>query len=475
MREHRSEPGKGHSLTGSGHHDAHDPHDASTVGKSTLTGNLSASSAAISPAAASASTSEPTARASNAEDEVDLYFDLSKNAWEEITDNRKESLAELDQRLAAHREKVPGSVLAELGKIALDTATAHIGSLVLAKVADAVKKDLEKHLFDGAKHSTHVLVEQTNDRAHDFVLAQRLALDHVKRTTADRFSFMRHDKKIFVRHHPDKAKETIEEIKSIRNALNHHAAEATQLQYNITLAKWFSALAQSSFGKNPNRKNATDLGKGKLSTAPLNGIQSDFGDTNTYGGMQGYLHLGLLVGPKGGHVSVTRFHTPGIDKHAWDYQFHPEGLGGDHDPDISKSLGQLALNNLPKHVRIPVIADVSFHLDTTDKEVKKHFPGGESGRTFQPIAVSWNEKNIVTIELPTKGPSDYPINTGDQKFLAAKFVEATGQGEGAGDINAAARWLMHTKIGAHSLVYLQGLAPDKDGGKENGAEGGEIA
>jgi hypothetical protein len=61
---------------------------------------------------------------------------------------------------------------------------------------------------------------------------------------------------------PHCGQKTIDDIKSIRNALTHHAPEATQLQYSITLAKWFSALAQSGFGQNPNHKNTTNLGKG---------------------------------------------------------------------------------------------------------------------------------------------------------------------------------------------------------------------
>jgi hypothetical protein len=427
MRERRHEPGQG--PTTSSHHGQHKP----TVGKSTL----------VQTAFASAASEQSTAKAASSDPEADieLEIDLAKEAWEFVTDERRDALHELDRLLQQHDEPVPFNLLAELGKAALDLATDNLGGAVVQQVAGPVKDVIKEKVFDRTKNATHVRVQKTKDRAHAFVAMQLQALNGTKRDTAQGLDHVKHDLKVKLKKHPDMTDELIRRAKSVKQAFDARGVEAHQLQYNISLAKWFAALSQSSFGTPRGQKHVSDLGTNALSAEPLTNGDRNFDE---YRGKQGFVHLELLVSPLSPtSVRVTNFATDGIGENVWNYRL---GAG--------KALGQLALKDLPNGIHLPVIADVVIHLDPNDKEVKKHFPGGESGQTFQPIAISWNEKDAVTVELPTKANSDYNLEPDDRSFLARRFAETMKQP----DHRAAARFLMQTKVGKHSLGLLKWLA-----------------
>lgn len=423
---------QGHDKTG-----AHASTGASEVGpgKHTLTESLTASAASAGPRAQASS--------SDAEIEIEKQMDLAGTAWGHITDEREHALFKLNEILQKHNEHAPSNLLAELAKLALDEATAHIGGVIVSKVADKAKHTLEDKVFRRVEHETHVRVQQTNGKAGAFVDMQLEALDDIKHNGANHLISVGADLKKKVNHHPDQKHEFVERAKSIHHAFaNHqHIRESYQHQYNISLAKWFAALSQSSFGANPNRKDASDLSAKHLATNPLSGAYSNF-TAPEYKHKQGFVHLELLLGFTGA-VKVTRFATPGIDHAAWGFA---------RDRTEAKGLGELALNDLPQHIHLPVIADVRFNMNPTDREVRKHFPGGETGQHIQPIAISWNEKGIVAVELPTQA-GDYAIPHDARTFLGQKFADATRQG----DYRAAGKWLIETKIGNHSLALLNGL------------------
>jgi hypothetical protein len=428
MREHQHEPGKGQT-TASQH-----GHDAPAVGKSTLTQNLKASAASA----------EPTAQASSSDTEVEInrLFDHARDACDYIHDERIRALTELDRKLQEHTEEVPASLLAELGKAALDMATDQIGGMVVQQVVQPVKGLVESKLFDGTKNATHVRVERTNQHAHGFVQLQERALNKAKKTTMDRLADVNASIVTDANHHANHHKSAVDHARSIAAALNSQGKNVFQIQYNISLAKWFAALSQSSFGANPNRKGASNLGKDRLATNPVNsGGRSNFG-AKEYQGKQGYVHMELFVGFTGA-AKVTKFATPGIDPHAWSLR-DPAGSDKGDDPQLAKPLGEFALNDLLQHIHLPVVADVKFYFDPRDRKAKEHFPTGHG-----PIAISWNEKNIVTVELPTRG-DDYPVTTADRAFLARSFAHALHKG----DVNAAAKWLLTEKVGQHGMGFL---------------------
>lgn len=381
------------------------------------------------------------ASSSDAEIEIDKQMGFASNAWVNITDERDHALFKLNEKLQKHDERVPGNLLTDLAKLALDEATAHIGSLIVSQVTEKAKQTLEDKVFNRTEHETHVRVQQTNGKAGTFVDLQLEALDDIKRRGSDHLTSVGADLKKKVNHHPDRKDEFIARARSIHQAFAAHIRESYQHQYNISLAKWFAALSQSSFGANPNRKDASDLSAKHLATNPLSGAYSNF-NANEYEHKQGFLHLELFLGFTG-NVKVTNFATPGIDKEAWGFA---------RDRTEAKGLGELALNALPKPIHLPVIADVRFNMDPADKQVRKYFPGGETGQHIQPIAISWNEKGIVAVELPTQA-GDYKIPPDARTFLGQKFAEATNQG----DYRAAGKWLIETKIGNHSLALLSGL------------------
>lgn len=381
------------------------------------------------------------ASSSDAEIEIDKQMGFAGTAWENITDERDHALTKLNDKLQNHDEQVPSNLLGELAKLALDEATAHIGGLIVSQVTDKAKQTIEDKVIRRTEHETHVRVQQTNRKAEAFVDMQLEALDGIKRHGANHLISVGADLKKKVNHHPDQKHEFIARATSIRHAFEAHIREAYQHQYNISLAKWFAALSQSSFGGNPNRKDASDLSAKHLATNPLSGGYSNF-NAGEYKHKQGFVHLELVLGFTG-NVKVTRFATPGIDEEAWGFA---------RDRNEAKPLGELALNNLPQHIHLPVIADVRFNMNPADKEVRKHFPGGETGQNIQPIAISWNEKGIVAVELPTQA-GDYKIPSDARTFLGQKFADATKQG----DYRAAGKWLIETKIGDHSLALLKGL------------------
>jgi hypothetical protein len=220
------------------------------------------------------------------------------------------------------------------------------------------------------------------------------------------------------------------------------------VQYNISLAKWFAALSQSSFGNNPNHKRVSNLGKDKLASDPVSGPRSNF-KGREYQGKQGFVHLELFVSYTGA-VKATKFDTPGIDAKAWSHR-DPSGPDAGDDPQLAKPLGELALNDLLQGVHLPVVADVKFYFDPLDANAKQHFRTG-----FAPIAISWNEKDIVTVELPTHG-DDYPVTAADRSFLTRSFTKALKQS----DFNAAAKWLIKTKIGSHGMGLLRATLGDE--------------
>jgi hypothetical protein len=430
MREHQHEPGKGHS-TSSHPHDR----DAPGVGKSTLTQN----------ATASAASAEPTAQASSSDTEVEVnrQFEHAENAANYIHDERLRALTELDRVLQQHTEEVPNSLLAELGKVALDMATDQIGGMVVQQVVQPVKGLVERKIFDGTKNATHVRVERTNKHAHAFVQLQEHALNKAQKTTLDRVSDVKASILKDLNDHAGHKKSAVSHASSIAHALASQGKNVFQIQYNISLAKWFAALSQSSFGANPNRKGASNLGKDHLATNPVNsGGRSNF-NAKEYQGKQGFVHMELFVGFTGA-AKVTKFATPGIDPHAWSLR-DPAGSDRGDDPQLAKPLGEFALNDLLQRIHLPVIADVKFYFDPFDKRVKDHFPTGHA-----PIAISWNEKNIVSVELPTKG-DDFPVTTKDREFLGKSFAHALHKG----DVNEAAKWLLTEKIGQHGMGFLR--------------------
>ncbi|HSS03193.1 MAG TPA: hypothetical protein VLM79_39290 [Kofleriaceae bacterium] len=428
MREHQHEPGKGNAAS-SPH-----GHDAPAVGKSSLTQNVKASAASA----------EPTAQASSSDAEVEInrQFEHAANAANYIHDERIRALTELDRVLQQHTEEVPNSLLAELGKTALDLATDQIGGMVVQQVVQPVKGLVERKIFDGTKNATHVRVERTNQHAHAFVQLQEHALNKAQKTTMDRVS----DVKASILHdlnkHSGHRTSAIDHAKSIAAALGSQGKNVFQIQYNISIAKWFAALSQSSFGGNPNRKGASNLGKDRLATNPVNsGGRSNFG-AKEYHGKQGFVHMEVFVGFTGA-AKITRFATPGIDPHAWSLR-DPAGADKGDDPQLAKPLGEFALNDLLQRIHLPVVADVKFYFDPRDSKAKDHFPTGHG-----PIAISWNEKNIVTVELPTRG-DDFPVTTADRTFLAKSFAHALHKG----DVNEAAKWLLTEKIGQHGMGFL---------------------
>jgi hypothetical protein len=429
MREHQHEPGKGNAAS------SQHGHDSPAVGKSTLTHNLKASAASAEPTAQAAS--------SDAETEITRQFDHAGNAWDYIHAERLRALNELDAKLKEHNEEVPGSLLAELGKVALDMATDQIGGMVVQQVVQPVKGVVERKLFDGTKNATHVRVEHTNEQAHAFVEAQLRALNKGKKTTADRLADVKASIVTDANHNPEHRRSAVNHATSIATALDEQGKNVFQIQYNISLAKWFAALSQSSFGANPNRKGASNLGKDHLATNPVNsGGRSNFG-AKEYQGKQGFVHMEVFVGFTGA-AKVTKFATPGIDPQAWSLR-DPAGADQGDDRQLSKPLGEFALNDLLQHIHLPVVADVKFYFDPRDPKAKEHFPTGHG-----PIAISWNEKDIVTVELPTRG-DDFPVTTDDRAFLAKSFAHALDKK----DVNTAAKWLLKEKIGQHGMGFLR--------------------
>jgi len=429
MREHQHEPGKGNAAS------SQHGHDAPAVGKSSL----------AHAASASASSKEPTAQASGSDAEVEInrQFEHAANAANYIHDERIRALTELDRVLQQHTEEVPNSLLAELGKTALDMATDQIGGMVVQQVVQPVKGIVERKIFDGTKNATHVRVERTNQHAHAFVQLQEHALNKAQKTTLDRVSDVKASMLHDLNKHSGHRGSAIDHARSIAEALNSQGKNVFQIQYNISIAKWFAALSQSSFGGNPNRKGASNLGKDRLATNPVNsGGRSNFG-AKEYQGKQGFVHMELFVGFTGA-AKVTKFATPGIDPQAWSLR-DPAGADRGDDPQLSKPLGEFALNDLLQRIHLPVIADVKFYFDPRDKQAKDHFPTGHG-----PIAISWNEKNIVSVELPTRG-DDYPVTTADRAFLAKSFAHALHKG----DVNTAAKWLLTEKIGQHGMGFLR--------------------
>jgi len=429
MREHQHEPGKGN--TASSQHG----HEAPAVGKSTLTQNVKASVASAEPKAEAAS--------SDAETEITRQFDHAGNACDYIHDERFRALTELDAKLKEHNEDVPASLLAELGKVALDMATDQIGGMVVQQVVQPVKGIVESKIFDGTKNATHVRVERTNQAAHAFVQAQMHALNKAKRTTTDRLADVKASIITDANHHAGHRQAAIHHATSIATALDREGKNVFQIQYNISIAKWFAALSQKSFGANPNRKGASNLGKDHLATNPVNnGGRSNF-HAKEYEGKQGFVHMEVFVGYTGA-AKITKFATPGIDPQAWSLR-DPAGADKGDDPQLAKPLGEFALNAILQRIHLPVVADVKFYFDPRDAKVKEHFPTG-----FGPIAISWNEKNIVSVELPSRG-DDFPVTTSDRAFLAKSFAHALHKG----DVNEAAKWLLTEKIGQHGMGFLR--------------------
>ena len=176
---------------------------------------------------------------------------------------------------------------------------------------------------------------------------------------------------------------------------------------------------------------------------PIFSVRSNFG-AKEYKGKQGFVHMEVFVSYTGA-AKIINFDTPGIDVGAWSLR-DPAGPDAGDDPQMSKPLGEFALNAILQRVHLPVIADVKFYFDPTDPKAKQHFPTGHG-----PIAISWNEKNIVAVELPTRG-DDYPVTTDDRKYLGHSFAHALGQGD---DVNKAAKWLLTEKIGQHGMGFLR--------------------
>jgi hypothetical protein len=285
-------------------------------------------------------------------------------------------------------------------------------------------------------------VERTNKHAHAYVQLQEHALNKAQKTTLDRVSDVKASILKDLNAHPGHRHSAISHARSIASALNSQGKNVFQIQYNISLAKWFAALSQSSFGANPNRKGASNLGKDHLATNPVNsGGRSNFG-AKEYQGKQGFVHMEVFVGFTGA-AKVTRFATPGIDPHAWSLR-DPAGADQGDDPQLAKPLGEFALNDLLQRIHLPVIADVKFYFDPRDPKAKEHFPTGHG-----PIAISWNEKDIVTVELPTRG-DDFPVTTDDRAYLAKSFAHALDKK----DVNTAAKWLLKEKIGQHGMGFL---------------------
>lgn len=429
MREHQHEPGKGNAAS------SQHGHEAPAVGKSTLTQNVKASAASAEPKVEAAS--------SDAETEITRQFDHAGNAWDYIHDERLRALNELDDKLKEHTEDVPGSLLAELGKVALDMATDQIGGMVVQQVVQPVKGLVERKLFDGTKNATHVRVQRTNEQAHAFVQAQLHALNKGKKTTGDRLADVKASIIKDASHHPEHRRSAVNHATSIATALDHQGKNVFQIQYNISLAKWFAALSQKSFGGNPKRKGASNLGQDRLATNPVNdGGRSNF-NAKEYKGKQGFVHMEVFVGFTGA-AKITKFATPGIDVAAWSLR-DPAGPDAGDDPALSKPLGEFALNAILQRIHLPVIADVKFYFDPRDPKAKQHFPTG-----FAPIAVSWNEKDVVSVELPTRG-DDYPVTTADRSYLASSFAGALDKK----DVNTAAKWLLTEKIGQHGMGFLR--------------------
>lgn len=430
MREHRQEPGKSTSLTPTHHHDHHG--NARAVGKSTL-------------AQAASDQADPTASAASSDAEIDIghQFEVAENAWNYVKNERQRALTELDDKIKQTEQEVSGGLLAKLGEVALNMATSRMGGMIAQEVAGQLGNLILERVFQKTQDETHVRVMKHNDQSHAFVEMQLHALNAVQEKTLNHLSAVKADmlKSLTRKNSRDKVREAT----AVRTAFRRRREEAYQLQYNISLGKWFAALSQSSFGTDPNHKRVSNIGRDKLPTDPIVNGSNNFG-SRAYKGKEGFVHIGLLVGPKPIHVKVTHFATPGIDVDAWAHR-DPARTGG-------KALGELALGDLPHDLHLPIIADVKFHFDPFDREVAKYFPGGTARNPFQPIALSWNERDVVVVDLPTKANSDYPITQEAREFLGRRLGHATN----TRDANAAGRFLMREKIGKHSLGLLRGLS-----------------
>jgi hypothetical protein len=428
MREHKHGHAPGRSPL-VGHDDGIAQRSERAVGKTTRVAEMSG---AADGAVASA------AKAKHTDNDVDGEFRKALAKQNFVFEERVGAVQSLQTQLKEHPapRSVDPNVLAHLAKVALGIT----GKSIQTKIASAVIKGAARLARNALKDnsSSHVKEAVFGGPIESFVQMQLLALREGKRDAEEALS----DEQTDLLNKVEKSRTdglsydtAFDRARSLKDELGGLGDEAYMLQYNTSLTKWFSALAQNSFGKEPGGASDVD---GHLSVNPVD-VGGNKNYPTGYKGKSGFIHLQIQLSYKE-TMKVQEFKTEGLDPSVWLYR----RKAGD------TPLGDLPLNGLPGDQHIPVIADVNFILEAGSDGVEEHLPNRSTGENIQPVAISWNERDRVHTELPATDRFQRAIKGGDRTWLSQQVGDAVHKK----DHGEAGAFIMREKIGPKSLNQL---------------------
>lgn len=437
MRENKREPGHGGHV---GRNDAPDRHAQGAIGKTTLVEQHGGGSVAASGEMdADEEVQAMAAKKQYTHDDVEAQFNHARNYATFLYREREHAIQALQGKLHTKAPHIDTNILAHLAKVALGAVGNSLQSKVAKGLAKGVAFLVNHYLTDKSKD--HVPDDDFGGPVESFIqmhlngldkgsLASGIGIDNAQAHTFDLVTAGKiHMNAAFGRAH------------ALAHALHSHGNEAFQLQYNVSLEKWFGAIAQLTFGKDPGGASNID---GHLATQPVApGNQNYF---HGYQGKGGFVHLALKLSYTKA-LGLEAFTTPGIPDNIWRYQRSSK----------ETPLGKFKLNQLPGGQHLAVIADVKMILKAGSAGVKDHFPGRETGQYLQPMAVSWNERDQVHAQLPTRDEFGAEIQGGDSTWLSEQIGHAVDRK----DADAAADHIMRDRVGNHSLEELDGLVKSK--------------
>jgi hypothetical protein len=388
-----------------------------------------------SPLVQSVSAAGPQAEAaSTAGHKQDLESALGDavSAWTHTVAERRDAINALYSVLTnqpAHN--VQPSLLAQIAGFAIGVATDE----VLAKVTSIVAKDviglIRAHL--GGSHQAADPVNQKTILAFQQMQLESLNTDADNATRG--IDGIGADLRAQIHSHQITEQTAIGRVNSITSALDSVRKQTYQIQYNTSLAKWFSALSRASFGQDK-KTGASEL----AAHAPTNPFEFGDGDSNYgqgYKGKVGFVHLQLVL--EKGELVVNQFSTPGIPEDAWNYA----------RDDKRSALGATKLGQLPQHQHLPVVADLLFY-PPHNSNLELAFPHRVPDPP-QAIAITWDENNQVQIKLPAiDDAKDKNLNQRAQGWLGQQLGKAVGQP----DAEHAANAIMHDRVGVQTLQSL---------------------
>jgi hypothetical protein len=436
MREHRREPGRGSRVP---HEDAdQDTHHA--VGKVTRVEQLSGDAAS----GEVDGEEEPDAEASRKKytrDDVEARFNDARTNATYLYNEREHAIQELQNKLHTGAKQIDKHVLARLAEVALAVAGASLQSRLASGLSKGVAFLIRHYLDDKSK--LHVPADAEGDPESVFIQMQLRGLTEGSRETEKSVNKAQAHTFNLVSSGKITMNEAYVRARALARVLGRHQDQAYQLQYNVSLMKWFSAIAHKTFGSD--RDGASNI-DGHLSTDPVAGVEHNPNYSSGYEHKGGFVHLSLKLSYRKA-LGLEAFTTPGIPNSIWQY----------HRDDKGRSLGSIPLKKLPGKQRLPVIADVHMVLEAGSDDLQEHLPDRSTGQQHQPVAISWNERDEVHTELPRTDKFRDKIKGEHREWLS----EQVGNAVGESNASKAGEHIMRQRIGVHSLEELDQLARSK--------------